>query len=115
VHRTRSISLTLTLLLLVVLAFPAVIRAEDGSAEVRFENHHFTPQTLTVPAGQRLAIKVVNASKETIEFESFKLNREVAMTPGEEITVRLPALSPGSYDFYDDFHQDVPQGAIVAK
>ena len=84
-------------------------------SEVRFENHHFTPQTLTVPAGQPVVVKVVNSSKETIEFESFKLNREVAMTPGETITVRLPALSPGSYDFYDDFHQDVPEGAIVAK
>jgi hypothetical protein len=24
-------------------------------------------------------------------------------------------LRPGSYDFYDDFHQDVPAGSIVAK
>ena len=29
--------------------------------------------------------------------------------------MRLPALSAGSYDFYDDFHQDVPQGSIVAS
>ncbi len=89
---------------------------QDGEvAAIRFSGHHFTPQTLTVPAGRPLAIKVVNASNETIEFESFKLNREVAMTPGETIRVRLPALSPGSYDFYDDFHQDVPEGVIVAK
>ena len=68
-----------------------------------------------MPANQAMTIQVVNASNETIEFESFKLNREKSMTPGETITVRLPALSPGSYDFYDDFHQDVPQGSIVAK
>ena len=37
------------------------------------------------------------------------------MTPGETIIVHLPALSPGTYDFYDDFHQDVPEGTIVAK
>jgi plastocyanin len=85
------------------------------SNEIRFQNHRFVPQTLRVSAGQPLAIKVINASNETIEFESFKLNREVAMTPGETITVRLPALSPGSYDFYDDFHQDVPEGAIIAQ
>jgi plastocyanin len=88
---------------------------DDGAAEIRFDNHRFTPQTLAVSAGHPVAIKVVNDSKETIEFESFKLNREVAMTPGESITVRLPALSPGSYDFYDDFHQDVPEGSIVVK
>ncbi len=89
--------------------------AQDNVTEIRFDNHHFAPQRLTVPAGQPLMIKVVNSSKETIEFESFNLNREKAIEPGEAITVRLPALSPGSYDFYDDFHQDVPQGSIIAK
>ena len=68
-----------------------------------------------MPAGQPLMIKVVNSSKETIEFESFKLNREKAMSPARRSRVRLPALSPGSYDFYDDFHQDVPEGSIIAK
>lgn len=107
-----------TQLLLVAAMGPFVAThaaAGDSVVAIRFNNHHFTPQTLTVPAGQPLAIKVVNASNETIEFESFKLNREVSMTPGETITIRLQALSPGSYDFYDDFHQDVPEGTIVAK
>ncbi len=94
----------------------ATVRAiAEDQPEIRFENHQFTPQTLSVPAGQKLSIKVVNASNETIEFESFKLNREKALSPGEEITVHLPALSAGTYDFYDDFHQDVPEGSIVAK
>ncbi len=114
--RTRSTSFALVVLALFAgLAFPAVIDAADSAAELRFENHHFTPQTLAVPAGQQLAIKVVNASNETIEFESFRLNREKVVPPGQATTVRLPALSPGNYDFYDDFHQDVPEGAIVAK
>jgi len=111
---TRPFKL-LTFAAFLLAATTALADAQDSTIGIRFENHHFTPQTLTVPAGQRLAIKVENASNETIEFESFKLNREVAMTPGQTITVHLPALSPGSYDFYDDFHQDVPEGAIVAK
>lgn len=89
--------------------------ATGNTIGIRFDNHRFMPKQLTVPAGHPLAVKVTNASNETIEFESFKLNREIAMTPGETITVRLPALSPGNYDFYDDFHQDVPQGSIVAR
>jgi len=93
----------------------AAANADSSVIEVRFENHHFSPANLQVPAGQALTIKVVNASNETIEFESFRLNREKAVQPGEAIAVRLPALGPGSYDFYDDFHQDVPQGSIVAK
>jgi hypothetical protein len=89
--------------------------ADEASYEIHFEDHHFVPQSLTVAAGQPLTIKVVNSSNETIEFESFKLNREKAMAPGETIFVKLPALSAGDYDFYDDFHQDVPEGSIVAK
>lgn len=98
----------------IVVACVGGARAQDGQ-EIRFENHKFTPQTLSVPCGQKLIIRVVNASQETIEFESFKLNREKVVTPGQTISVHLPELSAGAYDFYDDFHQDVPEGSIVAK
>jgi hypothetical protein len=98
----------------ITLTLPNLALAAD-SAEIRFENHQFKPLNLTVPAGQPLTIKVINDSSETIEFESFKLNREKAISPGESIIVRLPALGAGAYDFYDDFHQDVPQGSIIAK
>lgn len=98
-----------------LLGLAIAAQAADSAATIRFEDHHWSPLTVTVPAGQPLTIQVVNVSKETIEFESFKLNREKAIQPGETIVVHLPALSAGSYDFYDDFHQDVPQGSIVAK
>jgi plastocyanin len=107
---------TASLAALLLAASPAL--AAGGSSttsEIQFKDHRFAPQSLTVAAAQPLILKVTNASNETIEFESFKLNREVAMTPGETITVRIPALAPGTYDFYDDFHQDVPEGSIIAK
>ena len=96
---------------------PFLANAADQQAlsEIRFENHQFKPTTLSIPAGQKLHLTVVNGSNETIEFESFKLNREKVVSPGQTITVSLPALNSGDYDFYDDFHQDVPQGSIVAK
>jgi plastocyanin len=93
----------------------AAAHADNSAVELRFEGHRFSPANLAVPVGEAVTIRVVNASNETIEFESFRLNREKAIQPGEAIAVRLPALSAGSYDFYDDFHQDVPQGSIVAK
>ena len=89
--------------------------AEDTIVELRFENRRWLPQTITVPAHRPFKIKIVNASNEAFEFESFKLNREKVVGPGETVTIYLPALSPGNYDFYDDFHQDVPEGTIVAK
>jgi plastocyanin len=93
----------------------AIAPIAHADEQIQFKDHHFTPATLAVTAGQAVTLKVVNASNETIEFESFKLNREKAVEPGQTITVKLPALSPGNYDFYDDFHQDVPQGNIVAR
>ncbi len=82
--------------------------------EIRFIHHRFLPGKVDVPAGVPLTVRVVNASKERIEFESFKLNREKVVVPGQTLIVRLPALRPGSYDFYDDFDGTVPNGAIVA-
>jgi len=103
------------LTVLVIVLLPASARGDDTVVELRFENRRFTPQTITVPANQALTLRITNVSKEPIEFESFKLNREKVVGPGETVVVRLPALRPGSYDFYDDFHQDVPAGSIIAK
>jgi plastocyanin len=89
--------------------------AEDNVFELHYENRKFIPQTLEVPSGRTFRIKIINASKEAIEFESFKINREKVVGPGETVTVNIPALKPGTYDFYGDFHRDVPEGTIVAK
>jgi len=106
-------------LVLAVFAFAgiatAAAHADSNAIELRYEGHRFSPINLTVPAGKAVTIRLINASNETIEFESFRLNREKSVDPGEAIAVRLPALSAGSYDFYDDLHRDVPEGSIVAK
>jgi hypothetical protein len=110
--------LLLTMLAMVAAIPAARAAAQDGSSgpiQLRYDHHSFNPLTVDVPAGRPLIIKVMNDSRETIEFESFKLNRERAIEPGQAISVRIPALSSGKYDFYDDFHQDVPQGTIVAR
>jgi hypothetical protein len=103
------------LLVFITVMFSAGARGDDTVVELHFDNRRFTPQSITVPANQSLTLRITNMSKEPIEFESFKLNREKVVGPGETVIVRLPALRPGSYDFYDDFHQDVPAGSIIAK
>jgi len=103
------------LIVLLAGAFASGIRAEENVVDLRFENRRFSPQNLTVTANQRFIIKLFNASKETIEFESFKLDREKVVGPGETAMIYIPALKPGRYDFYDDFHEDVPEGTILVK
>ena len=100
---------------LLVASLARTASAGDGVVEIKLLKGHFEPQTLTVPAGQPLVIKVTNATAKTAEFESFRLNREKVVEPGQVIVVHVGPLSAGSYDFYDDFNQAVPQGSIVAR
>jgi hypothetical protein len=95
-----------------------LVNAKESLApvfEIRFVQHHFTPRSLIVPAGRPAVLKVVNSSAETIEFESFRLNREKIVEAGKTVTLILSPLKAGRYDFFDDFHPDVPEGEIVAQ
>lgn len=103
---------------LVVAAFlwtAAVARSEEPAPEIRLTDGRYQPSELVVQAGTPFTVRVTNASEAVIEFESFELHRERVVQPGETIVVRFPAISAGSYSFFDDFHSDVPRGAIVAK
>jgi hypothetical protein len=111
----KYLIVVLNLMLLAAGGLAMAAPADETVVELRFENRKFIPQTLKVPANRPFKIRIVNASKEAIEFESFKTNREKVVGPGETVVVPMPALKPGSYDFYDDFHRDVPEGTIVAK
>lgn len=90
-------------------------RAEDGVFEITLTGGRFTPAQVVVPAHTPFKVRVTNADPAAIEFESFELHRERVVQPGETITVFMPALGPGTYPFFDDFHRDTPEGAIVAR
>jgi len=80
-----------------------------------FHNHRFEPDRIHVPAGVKFRLHVKNTDNTADEFESVDLNREKLVTPGQTITVFLGPLSPGTYKFFGDFHQDTAQGVLVAK
>ena len=99
-----------------VLALAGASFADDGvMAQLRFEHGNFAPAQLTIPANKPFKVKVTNHSDSAIEFESFELHRERVVPPGETITVRMPSLAPGNYQFFDDFHHEVPKGLIVSQ
>ena len=91
--------------------------AEDSAVTVviRFDHHHFIPQKIEIPSGKPILLTVVNVGNERIEFESFKLHREKVIEPGRSVVIHLPALRPGNYDFFDDFHEDVPEGVMISR
>src|SRR5437868_1038670 len=99
--------LSLIFLISVTSLLPNNVNADDLTFTITFKDHHFEPQQLELPPHKKIVLKIENQNSETIEFESFKLNREKPIEPGKSIEVYLPELSPGHYDFYDDFHKDV--------
>ena len=99
----------------VVLAGPAGAAADDGVQEVQFRDGHFEPAILTISANAPVKLRVRNADGAPIEFESFELNRERVVPPGQVVTVFIPSLSPGTYHFFDDFHREVPPGTLIVK
>ena len=101
--------------LAIVFGYPVNVLASDAVRELQFRDGHFEPSTLTISANTPVKLRVKNTAASPIEFESVELNRERVVPPGQVITVFLPALSPGTYHFFDDFHRDVPQGTLIAK
>ena len=97
-----------------LLLTPALARA-DEPLTVEFQNHHFVPDHLVVPAGVKFKLLVKNSDDTADEFESTELNREKLVAPGQTITVFLGPLDPGTYHIFGDFHQDTAQGVLEAK
>lgn len=75
----------------------------------------FHPETLEVPAGKRFKIVITNEGPGPEEFESDNPRREKVLAAGATSFLVFPALKPGVYPFYGEFHPETAKGRIVAK
>ena len=99
---------------MLLLCWTAGARADDSGTVITIEGGKFVPSDVTVPANTRVKLIVRNQDQSMSEFESVDLHREKTVTPGGQILVFVGPLSPGSYEFFDDFHpQD--RGHLIAK
>jgi high-affinity iron transporter len=112
-RRPRAGRLAAAVLLVGLLATGPASAQEAINLE--FRQHRFVPSRLDVPANVKFRLLVKNNDDTADEFESYDLNREKLVAPGQTITVFLGPLSPGEYRFFGDFHQDTAQGIMVAK
>ncbi len=101
-------------LIVLMLALPAW-GAPLPTYELQISDGHFTPPSLTVPAGLRFKIIVHNVGQGPIEFESLPLRVEKVLSPGVTSFVVIHPLKPGRYGFFDEFHLDLPGGYIEAQ
>ena len=77
------------------------------------KNHRFTPAILTVPAGVRVRITLINRDPATEEFDSHDLRLEQLVTPMGKVSFAVGPLRPGQYGFMGEFHAGTAQGKIV--
>ncbi|MDQ2860636.1 MAG: cupredoxin domain-containing protein [Pseudomonadota bacterium] len=99
--------------LLIALAAGSALAAPAPVA-MTLQDHKFFPSTLTVPAGERIAIELTNRDMATEEFDSHDLKVEKLVTPGGKVTFTVGPLAPGAYAFMGEFHPGTAQGHMIA-
>ena len=85
---------------------------DAASVAITVKGRQFQPAEVHAPANQRISIRVKNLDSAAIEFESVSLRVEKVVAPGAEGIVSVRPLSPGRYEFFDDFHQQT-RGTLV--
>jgi hypothetical protein len=98
----------------VLLAIMAPALADVPSFPISLKGNQFVPSEVQIPAGAKVKLIVRNDSQTPSEFESNQLHREKIVSPGQEITVFVGPLDPGSYEFFDDFHPQT-RGHLIVK
>ena len=79
------------------------------------EQHKFTPTELKVKAGQPFVLVITNKDTTPEEFESKELRVEKVIPANKTLKLRMPALKPGTYKFFGEYHAATAQGRIVAE
>lgn len=85
------------------------------TVQVTLKDHRFVPAELAAPANKPVIIEVSNQDPTPAEFESKTLRVEKVVAGGGKIDVRIRALPPGRYRFFDDYHENTTEGFLVVQ
>ena len=97
-----------------VFAVLGAAHADSPPVTIAIRDHQFVPSEVTIPAGAKIELQVRNEQTVNAEFESTSLHREKIVTPGAAISVFVGPLSPGRYEFFDDFNP-ATRGFLIAQ
>ena len=110
-HRVRVVAVAVLALVSVA---GIVSAAEPPEIPLTIENKQFQPAEVKVKAGAPFVLVITNKNAAAAEFESKDLRVEKVVPAGQTMKVRIRALKPGSYAFFDDFNKQTT-GRIVAE
>lgn len=97
------------------IASHVAVAGDVHEATITIREHRFTPSELTVPAGLKIRLTIVNNDSTPEEFESYELNREKVVVGNGRIVVFVGPLKPGRYPFFGEFHMDTAKGTLIAE
>lgn len=87
---------------------------EAANVSVSVKNHRFVPAEVQAPANVPIMLRIKNLDPTPMEFESVTMRVEKVVTGNGEGVIRLRPLSPGRYNFFDDFNPNA-NGVLVVK
>ena len=111
------LNIRITMLLLasaLIAAGPAAHAQQTATISITVKNHRFQPAEVQAPANVPIVLRVKNLDPTPMEFESVSLRVEKVVTGNSEGIIRLRPLSPGRYNFFDDFNQ-AANGVLVVR
>lgn len=83
--------------------------------KIVIKDHKFSPDTITVPAGKKIKLKVDNQDATPEEFESHDLHREKIIPGGKSAIIAIGPLKKGEYKFFGEFNEKTAQGVVKAE
>ena len=106
----------LAVLLIASSAATAMAKAgpQPQAVVINLREHRFVPDTITVPAGQRIKIDITNRDATADDFDSDDLRVDKELGPHGRASFFIGPLKPGSYAFKGELHAATAQGRIVA-
>jgi plastocyanin domain-containing protein len=111
---TRTLLIVGLLAAVVAVAGTAVAADAPPEIQLTIDKDQFQPSEVKVKANTPFVLVVTNKNTKAAEFESKDLRVEKVVPAGKTVSVRIRALKPGTYAFFDDFNK-AATGRIVAE
>ncbi|WP_322522241.1 cupredoxin domain-containing protein [Guyparkeria halophila] len=90
-------------------------QAKTQTFDLTITDHHFQPEAVTIPAGEKVKLMVHNQDATPEEFESYELNREKIIPGHSQAVIFIGPLDAGEYPFFGEFNQATAQGRVIAE
>ncbi len=100
---------------LFALALPALAQAAEPTVVLTLKNHRFEPARVTLPAGRKIHVRLINRDGAMEEFDSSDLKVEEEVTPHGQTEFTVGPLRPGAYAFMGEAHPATAEGRFTAE